>query len=110
MKSQKPIRRVSKARAKQRREYDKVKPEFLASHSHCFACGSFVELARRIIHHFYKRKGMLLAWLPGFRMACVECHYDIHFDETRARTWGFLAPKECCDDFKRAQQHYESTK
>lgn len=102
------IRRVSKARAKQLREYAKVKPTFLAGQSYCFACGKLLLFALRVLHHFYKRRGALLCWVPGFRCACDECHFLIHLDETAARKANLLAPKECCDNFKRAKQHYES--
>lgn len=101
------VRKVSLARAKQQRQYAKLKAKFLAEYEHCFSCAGFVPEEERELHHFYKRRGRLLAWLPGFRMACDTCHSAIHHNEPLARFVGLLAPKECCDDFARAVKHHE---
>lgn len=101
------MKRVSTARAKQLREYAKVKLAFLTEQEMCFVCGKWVPPILRELHHFYKRKGKLLTWVPGFRLAHSRCHVPvIHINETAARERGLLAPKECCDDFDRAVKHH----
>src|SRR5947209_3867919 len=109
VKPRKFIRRVSLSRAKQLRLYEtKLKLAFFATHHHCFVCGMKLYPEEKVLHHWAKRRGKLLTWVPGFRLTDSGCHTVIHNDEAYARERGRLAPKECCDDFKRAQDYHRA--
>ena len=107
-KKRKPIRRTSTARAKQLREYRKVKSEFLRSNSHCWVCCIFLPPHCRELHHKYGRSGRLLTWEPGFRCVCHRCHDDIHTFPAAAISGEHLGPMGTFNDYNRAVAHYEA--
>ena len=100
------IRHTSKSRAKQLREYRKLKAAFLSEHSTCFGCGKWIALDLRELHHRFGRVGRLLCWVPGFTCACHACHWNIknapHLMTPIARA-GLECPKGCWNDFERAK-------
>lgn len=83
------IRRISNSRARQLKEYSKLKRAFLKQHPYCA-----VFPARRAsdIHHIRGRTGRLLLdtryWLAVSRAG----HNWIHQNPALARQRGFLAP------------------
>ncbi len=89
------IRRVSPKRAKQNRDYTKLRREFLIQHPVCeLFCkveGFFVKSNQ--VHHVRGRSGALLCdtryWLAG----CSDCHpRRVHETQVaQARLLGFLA-------------------
>lgn len=84
-----PIRKVSKKRAKQLREYSKLRKEFLAKHPHCEIFENDCTRKATEIHHMNKREGERLLdtawWLP----ACRSCHQFITDRPACARASGF---------------------
>lgn len=104
------IRRVSKARAKQQRQYAKLKAHFLANETHCFACKHWVFFEDRELHHWAGRVGRLLYYEPAFRMACPKCHAFIHAHPATAFIRGLIAPRGIWNDFNHTKTHHEETK
>lgn len=104
------MNRVSKARAKQLREYAKLKKEFLREHDECFVCGDKLLYDMRDLHHLYGRVGRLLTFVPGFRCVCCSCHHDIHSHPVEASRAGFLGPRGTWNDFDRAVKHRNEQK
>ena len=106
----KHIRHTSTARARQLREYRKVKEAFLESKLACFSCFSTLARDKLDLHHFYGRTGRLLMWTPGFRCVCAKCHDLIHRNPSEAKTLGLIGPLGTWNDYNRAVAHYEANK
>lgn len=110
VKPRKPIRHTSTARAKQLREYRKVKYAFLCEHTRCEVCKRPLIFAERELHHAYGRNGRLLCWVPGFRCLCHRCHSAVHLLPTLAIERGYMGPMGTFNDYSRAVAHYEANK
>lgn len=106
----KRIRRTSTARAKQLREYRKIKAEFLKSRPSCFWCGTLLRVEDRELHHKYGRAGRLLTWEPGFRCLCDWHHRMVHSEPAWAIKHSLLGPMGTFNDYNRAVAHYEANK
>ena len=89
---QTPIRRVSLKRAKQNREYTKLRREYLAEQPACRIHMAddrgFVRATE--IHHRAGRIGKLLTDRSNFMPLCSECHRWIHDHPSEARAKGYL--------------------
>lgn len=105
----KPIRKVSSVRARQLREYRKLKADFLLANPICFACKKVVAEGYRDLHHVFGRVGRLLCWTPGFRTVHSDCHQWIHDHPESARMIGLLADLGQWNDYDRAVE-YEKTR
>lgn len=87
-----PLRRVSKKRGKELREYSTTRKAYLLANPFCRVCNSR-NLSTRLasdIHHKAGRNGKMLndqaQWLP----VCRGCHDHIHRHPAWARAFGFL--------------------
>lgn len=78
-------------RQAQLRQYRRMNKVFLDNHAICFRCGFYVDRAQRQTHHFYGKVHELLCYLPGFRMACAECHQYIESNRKEAISRGWRA-------------------
>jgi hypothetical protein len=85
------MRKVSKKREPENREYRILRAVFLLTHPECFVCGKTTPFAQRQLHHYYGRTGRLLTWQPGFRMACRHCHEWIETHRNVAADEGYRA-------------------
>lgn len=101
-----PIRRVSKKRAKQLREYTKLRNEFLALHPICQVWlkengieetteNVFLLMLRNApasteIHHMNRRNGARLNDESEWLAVCRGCHQWIHNNPRAARAAGWL--------------------
>ncbi len=84
------IRPVSKARAKELRQYSKVIEEFLELHPWCEASCSKRSTE---VHHTRGRVGPLLCDVRFFMAVCRECHDWIGNNMDAARKLGWLCEK-----------------
>lgn len=84
-----PLRRVSKKRAKEGKEYTEVSREFLACNPICQVCNAAFSTE---VHHKRGRVGPLLCDIRFFLAVDSECHKAIHDDPKAARQLGLLAP------------------
>lgn len=82
-----PLRRVSKKRQKQLREYSVLREQYLETHRGCAVCG---ERRATEIHHMAQRRGEMLNDPVWFLAVCRECHTDIHARPSWARQKGYL--------------------
>jgi len=83
-----PLRKVSKKRAKQNREYSKInRVVYLESHPTCQVCD---KRSACDIHHKDKRSGDRLNDITMFLAVCRPCHQWIHDYPADARKQGFL--------------------
>jgi len=87
MKNIKYINRVSKKRAKENREYLKVRKVFLESLIYCQVKGC-KELATEV-HHKKGRIGKLLTDISYFLGVCRECHSKIELEPLWAKENGY---------------------
>lgn len=85
--SQKPIRRVSKRRAKQLRVYSVVCAEYKAAHPICEKCR---EKPTDDVHHKAGRIGEKLNDKTQFIAVCRTCHDEIHQNPNKARSLSLL--------------------
>ena len=100
MKPRKPLRKVSKRRQKDNAVYARKKKAFLDEHQWCAVCLRFVW--DREVHHWAGRVSKLLLEERLWLAVCPHCHEWIHNNPSQARRRGFLAPKGCWNDYKRA--------
>jgi len=104
-----PIKKVKSKRAKELREYSKLREAYLAAHPHCqatirlnglneaevierhghYGTGFMVPLATEI-HHVGKRYGSRLNDTAKWLAVCRTMHIAIEQDKTWARTNGLL--------------------
>lgn len=73
-KQEKPIRKVSKKRAKQERQYKPVRRKFLAEHSICELKLEGCTGASSEVHHSAGRENGRLLKVDDFKAACHNCH------------------------------------
>jgi hypothetical protein len=84
-----PLRRVSKKRAKQNKEYSRLRQEFLTTRPICDACGG----KATEIHH---KRGRLQARLLDqdyFAPLCQPCHQKVHLNPKWAYSIGLMIPR-----------------
>ena len=86
MKRRKPLRRVSLKRAKQLREYLKVRNEYLSENNFCEVCGR----PAQDLHHRSGRIGEKLTDKANFMALCRLHHTWIHEHPKEARSLGWL--------------------
>lgn len=80
------IRRRSKKRAAQEREYKKVHDEYLSEHEQCEVCGWGANLQ---IHHKKGRINTLLTDKRYFLAVCHTCHQKIELFPQWAKEKGY---------------------
>lgn len=68
------ISKVSSKRAKQLREYKRVKEDYFYDNPLCEACGS----TQIVLHHKKGRRGERLTDRMYFMTVCTPCHNLIH--------------------------------
>lgn len=107
-KPQRRIKPVSKKLGKAKREYHKLRDEWLAlpENKWCEACiltgrGNYSDTQGRSgvisyraseVHHTHGRVGRLLNYTPWWLAVCPGCHYWIHEHPAEARRLGLLCP------------------
>ena len=83
-----PLRRVSKKRQKELREYSKLRKAYLSEHPTCEVCE---EKPATDIHHRHSRGlGGAFVDLSNFVGVCRSCHRMIHEQPSKARENGWL--------------------
>lgn len=93
----KPVRRVSKSRAKELARYSILRGAFLWRFSLCQACSVYypacVPFYAVEIHHRRGRSGKLLNATEYWLAVCNHCHARIHRHPAEARELGLLCEK-----------------
>lgn len=84
-----PLRRVSKKRAKQNREYSRLREEFLRSKPICDVCGA----RATEIHHKKGRFRDRLLDQDYFAPLCQTCHRKVHLNPKWAYSVGLMVPR-----------------
>lgn len=95
------MKRVSTTRAKQLREYAKLKREYLKVCCFCWGCAKWLAPDQRELHHRFGRVGRLLTWVRGFTCVCAKCHSLVHTMPEDAPSH-LKCPKGCWNDYARA--------
>lgn len=80
-----PIRRVSKKRATELRQYSKIASDFLMANPKCQVCGD----PAQAVHH-KRGRGIYLNRVEYFMACCNACHDRVHRSPGWARSQGFL--------------------
>lgn len=83
------VRKVSKKRAKENREYAKVRKEYLEENPNCEANLAGCSYVATDIHHMKGRCGSLLTDVRHFRALCRNCHCFIEENPLEAKLMGF---------------------
>jgi hypothetical protein len=87
-----PLRRVSKRRAGELREYAKLRKEYLGEHATCEVCE---HRKATDIHHKGTpggvKRGSNLNNVDTWLAVCRTCHEEIEMNKSWARTKGYLA-------------------
>ena len=87
-----PLRRVSKKRQKQLRDYTKLRREYLDNHPTCEVCTT---KKATDIHHKGTvggvKRGSNLNNVDTWMAVCRGCHNQIEMNKTWARQEGYLA-------------------
>ena len=102
MKPRRPLRKMSKKREGEARQYAKCKKVFLREHPNCARCGTWKGFAVRDLHHWAKRAGKLYLEEKLWMMLCRECHDWVHRNEQQAQKDGWLAPRGALNNHSRA--------
>lgn len=84
-----PLRRVSKHRTKELRQYAKLRHYFLNEHPFCMVRGC-APLVATDVHHMAGRWGKHLLDTEKFLAVCSRCHLKIHCHPKWARGMGYL--------------------
>jgi hypothetical protein len=84
-----PLRRVSKKRAKQNREYSRLREEFLKTKPICDCCGG----RATEIHHKRGRFQKRLLEQDYFAPLCHACHMKAHANPKWAYSVGLMLPR-----------------
>lgn len=82
----KHIRRVSKKRAKDLREYSKLSNQYLSEHPACEICGVHGDLQ---LHH-KKGRGIYLCATEYFMAVCFWCHKKVENERAWAMKQRYL--------------------
>lgn len=80
------MRKVSKKRAEQNKEYTKTRLQFISENELCERCGKPADE----IHHKAGRNGERLNDVKGFMSVCRGCHQWIHAHPKESREAGWL--------------------
>ena len=80
------MRKISKKRAKQLKEYSKLRAEHLKDNYLCDVCGC----EATEIHHKNKRSGDRLLDNLYFMSVCRRCHQHIHLNPQQSRDKGYM--------------------
>ena len=87
-----PVRRVSKKRQRELREYAKLRKNYLEENPQCAVCG---ERKAQDIHHMGVaggvKRGSNLNNMDTWLGVCRPCHNHIEMNKTWAREEGYLA-------------------
>lgn len=84
----KGLNRVSKRRAKEEREYNALRQDFMRGKLHCARC----QLRRPLeVHHMAGRDGDRFLDVLTWAAVCRDCHEWIHANPAAARAQGFLS-------------------
>lgn len=86
MKPKRPIRRISKHRATELREYSKLSNEYLSQHEACEICGVHGGLT---LHH-KRGRGIYLCSVEYFMAVCFWCHKKVHNERAWAMKQRYL--------------------
>ena len=84
------MRRVSKRRAKQNREYSILRKAYIADHPQCEACNKRKSTE---IHHKARRVGRTLCAVEYFMAVCRQCHNYIEANPAWARQHGYMVDR-----------------
>jgi hypothetical protein len=79
------IRRYSKRRESQMREYNSLRHDFLARVPNCERCGNKANQ----VHHRKGRTGQLLTAEEYFMAVCADCHSFIELHPQQAKDAGW---------------------
>lgn len=91
LKRKTPLRRVSKKRQSENRQYLKQRKAFLEAHPYCEACLEEGEARQATdIHHRNKRNGARLLDEEYWMSVCRKHHDWIHAHPAEARKLGWL--------------------
>lgn len=82
-----PIRRVSVKRAREMKEYTRLRAEFMAARPTCEKCGA---RPSKQCHHKAKR-GINYLNVSTWAALCQPCHDWIHQHQGQARASGWIA-------------------
>ncbi len=85
-----PLRKVSAKRAKENREYSKLRKAFLEEHQWC-AVNPLIRATQ--IHHRYSRRGKWLNETSLWLAVSAEGHQWIHENGREARKRGWIIDK-----------------
>ena len=85
-----PLRRTSTKRAKQLKEYFKLRADYLEEHRLCGVCKT---AKATDIHHRKGRTGARLNDTTFFVAVCRQCHDEIHHNPKWAYETGLLLTK-----------------
>jgi hypothetical protein len=80
------MRKVSKKRAEQNKEYSKTRLQFISEHEICERCKRPADE----IHHKAGRNGDRLNDVRDFMSVCRPCHQWIHANPKESREAGWL--------------------
>ena len=80
------MRKISKKRAIQNKEYLKLRGEFLEDNPYCEVCGK----PAHEIHHKRGRFADRLTDVNYFMSVCRMCHTDIHLNPQQSRDKGYI--------------------
>ena len=86
LRSRSRLRRVSKVRNTQLREYARMRLSFLRAHLHCQICGGISSE----VHHKHGRIGQRLMDFEHCLAVCFPCHRYLHDNPRWAREQGYL--------------------
>jgi hypothetical protein len=84
-----PLKKVSTKRAKELREYAKLRKVFLSAHPFCMAQGCYPFAATQV-HHMAGRWGKKLLNVDKFLAVCADHQRMIHNRPAWARELGYL--------------------
>lgn len=87
LKTHRPMRRVSKRRAKENKQYTEVRKQYLTEHPRCQVCSN---AKASDIHHRRGRWKSRLTEVAYFIAVCRPCHERIHHNPAWAYEVGLL--------------------
>jgi len=94
-KARKPVRKVSKKRQRENRQYARAKREWKAFlvGLNCWYCRNCGGKPSDSPHHFRGRAGKLFTYHGFFVPLCADCHDKVHHEQDWARQRGLLCSK-----------------
>ncbi len=88
-----PIPKVSKKMVGLKRQYMKLREEYLLSHPYCEYFQNFNELRRSTEIHHKKGRGKFLLDTSTFMAVCEQAHKEIHFNTEESYKRGWMLPR-----------------